>query len=101
MPRKVLSQPTISWINILITRRRSRRGDRDPIIGEAIVATKGAAALARALSINVTSVYAWRRVPRGRVLAVENATGIPRNLLRPDLYPTEVAGATVSGSPVT
>ena len=76
-------------------------GERDAIIGEAIAVTKGVAALARALRINVTSVYAWRRVPRGRVLAIENATGIPRNRLRPDLYPPEVAGATVSGSPVT
>jgi DNA-binding transcriptional regulator YdaS (Cro superfamily) len=30
----------------------------------------------------------WKRVPPTRVLAVEAATGVPKELLRPDLYTT-------------
>lgn len=32
------------------------------------------------------SIKKWRRVPSGLVLAVEQATGIPRTQLRSDLY---------------
>lgn len=44
------------------------------------------AALARELGLTKAAVYAWRRVPSDRVIAVERVTGIPRELLRPDLY---------------
>jgi DNA-binding transcriptional regulator YdaS (Cro superfamily) len=45
--------------------------------------------LARALGLNKSTVSRWDaiRVPAERVLEVEKATGIPRQALRPDLYP--------------
>jgi len=54
---------------------------------EAVQAAGGAAALARALGIKQPSVFEWKRVPAERVLAVEAATGVRRERLRPDLYP--------------
>lgn len=55
-------------------------------------ASGGAAALSRRLAnqcvfISPQAISQWRRVPAGRVLAVEKATGVPRHDLRPDLYP--------------
>lgn len=46
-------------------------------------------ALARALGISHTAVRKWRvlgRLPAERVLAVEQATGVSRYELRPDIY---------------
>jgi DNA-binding transcriptional regulator YdaS (Cro superfamily) len=43
-------------------------------------------ALAKALKINPSSVLRWRRIPAERVVQVEQATGIDRAKLRPDLY---------------
>jgi DNA-binding transcriptional regulator YdaS (Cro superfamily) len=48
-------------------------------------------ALARALGITHSAVSQWRKVPAERVIDVERATGIPREKLRPDLYPLERA----------
>jgi DNA-binding transcriptional regulator YdaS (Cro superfamily) len=47
----------------------------------------GAKELAQALGVTPQAVAAWRRVPGPRVLAVERLTGVPRELLREDLYP--------------
>jgi DNA-binding transcriptional regulator YdaS (Cro superfamily) len=44
------------------------------------------ALVARALGVTRGAVTKWRQVPAERVLAVEKATGIPRERLRPDLY---------------
>lgn len=46
---------------------------------------KTASSVARALGINKATVSRWKDVPHDRVIAVENATGIPRHVLRPDL----------------
>jgi DNA-binding transcriptional regulator YdaS (Cro superfamily) len=59
----------------------------DSVIGRAIEAAGGTAALAQRLGIQAPSIYSWRRVPAERVLAVEAATKISRHDLRPDLYP--------------
>lgn len=48
------------------------------------------AELARRAGVRPQAVFSWRakgRVPAGRVLAVESATGIPRHEIRPDIYP--------------
>jgi DNA-binding transcriptional regulator YdaS (Cro superfamily) len=45
--------------------------------------------LAEAMGIGVSAISQWKRVPAERVLAVEAATGVPRQQLRPDLYPIE------------
>ena len=53
---------------------------------EAIGAVGGVTELARRIGISQPSVSNWVRVPAERVLQVENASGIARTVLRPDLY---------------
>ena len=43
---------------------------------------------ARALGLTPGAISQWKRVPVKHLLAVEAATGIPRERLRPDLYRT-------------
>ena len=59
---------------------------RDAGLDEAIRAVGGVGALARRIGISQPSVSNWSRIPAERVLAVESATGVSRNILRPDLY---------------
>src|SRR5262245_66686410 len=59
---------------------------RDTGLDEAIRAAGGVGALARKIGIAQPSVSNWSRVPAERVIAVEAATGVPRAVLRPDLY---------------
>ncbi len=58
----------------------------DPGLDEAIRAAGGITELARRIGISQPSVSNWSRVPAERVLSVEAATGVPRVILRPDLY---------------
>lgn len=51
----------------------------------------GITRLATALRISSQAISQWKRVPAERVLDVERITGIPRQELRPDLYPGEAA----------
>jgi TorA maturation chaperone TorD len=60
---------------------------REPGLEAAIRACGGVSELARRLGISQPSVSHWQRVPAERVLAVESASGVPRGILRPDLYP--------------
>ena len=59
---------------------------RDTGLDEAIRAAGGVGALARKIGISQPSVSNWSRIPSERVLAVETATGVNRQVLRPDLY---------------
>jgi TorA maturation chaperone TorD len=59
---------------------------RDAGLSRAIDAAGGVAQLARKIGIAQPSVSNWSRVPAERVIAVEAATGVPRRVLRPDLY---------------
>ena len=59
---------------------------RDAGLERAIDAAGGVAQLARKVGIAQPSVSAWNTVPAQRVIAVEAATGVPRKVLRPDLY---------------
>lgn len=43
--------------------------------------------LAEEIGVSPQALSQWKRVPPLRVLDVERATGIPREDLRPDLYP--------------
>jgi DNA-binding transcriptional regulator YdaS (Cro superfamily) len=52
----------------------------------AIEAAGGMGQLGRKLGISAQAVQQWRRVPAHQIVAVEKATGIPREELRPDLY---------------
>lgn len=60
---------------------------RDAGLQQAIRAVGGISALARALGVAQPSISGWSRVPAERVVAVEAATGVTRDILRPDLYP--------------
>jgi TorA maturation chaperone TorD len=62
---------------------------RDSGLNAAINAVGGVSELARKLGIAQPSVSNWTRVPAERVVAVEEATGVNRIILRPDLYPGE------------
>ena len=64
---------------------------RDHGLQEAIRAAGGIGELARRLGISQPSVSNWERIPAERVLSVEQATGVARALLRPDLYTGEGA----------
>ena len=59
---------------------------REPGLVLAIAGAGGISALARRLNLAQPSVSRWRRVPAERLIAIEAATGVPRELLRPDLY---------------
>lgn len=56
------------------------------IIEMAIARAGGISKLAKAIGIRHTSIYVWKKIPAGRIIAIETATGIPRERLRPDLY---------------
>jgi DNA-binding transcriptional regulator YdaS (Cro superfamily) len=54
----------------------------------------GPSALAEKLGgLTSQAVSQWKRIPAGRVIAVEQITGIPRHELRPDLYPADSRAA--------
>jgi TorA maturation chaperone TorD len=57
----------------------------DPGLDKAVRAAGGITELARRIGISQPSVSNWSRVPAGRVLSVEAATGVARAILRPDL----------------
>ena len=42
--------------------------------------------LAKLLGITHQAINKWTVVPVHRIIAIERATGVPRSLLRPDLY---------------
>lgn len=59
---------------------------RDLGLQEAIKAAGSVSELARRIGISQPSVSSWDRVPAERVATVENATGVSRAVLRPDLF---------------
>jgi TorA maturation chaperone TorD len=59
---------------------------RDSGLNEAIKAAGGISELARRIGIAQPSVSNWSRIPAERVLSIEALTGVPRIVLRPDLY---------------
>jgi DNA-binding transcriptional regulator YdaS (Cro superfamily) len=50
----------------------------------------GPAALSRHLHISHQAIAQWRICPPRHVLTVERVTGVPRQELRPDLYPPDL-----------
>lgn len=69
---------------------------RDDGLDRAIDAAGGVAQLARKIGVSQPSVSNWSKVPAQRVIAVEAATGVSRDELRPDLY----RGPSVSAEPI-
>jgi TorA maturation chaperone TorD len=66
---------------------------RDRGLMQAISTAGGVSELARRIGISQPSVSNWERIPADRVGAVAAATGIDREILRPDLFAAG-AGAT-------
>ena len=60
-------------------------------LDEAKKAVKGNTGLSRALNGGITpqAISQWKQVPAERVLDVEQATGVSRHRLRPDIYPLQ------------
>ena len=68
-------------------------------LDQAKQAVGGPVELAKRLKIRPQAISQWTKVPSERVIAVEKATGVSRNDLRPDLYPDDPqSSAPVSSS---
>ncbi len=59
---------------------------RDPGLEQVIRTAGGVRGLSRLLGISQPAISNWKRVPADRILQVESVTGIPRFVIRPDLY---------------
>lgn len=62
---------------------------KDPGVAAALTSLGTHKALADALGISRAAISQWTRIPAEKVLRVERITGVPRTVLRPDLYPRE------------
>lgn len=60
--------------------------DRDDGLRAALRQAGSLTGLARGLGIKPQSIIKWQRVPAERCLDVERLTGVPREVLRPDIY---------------
>ena len=74
----------------------------DPGLGLALKSAGSIARLARLLGLSVSTVHSWLRrdqaLPAQHVLTAEEATGVSRHDLRPDLYPREDGPAQPSAA---
>lgn len=66
---------------------------RSEALTRAIQQAGGVGKLAEAVGVSGPAISQWEEVPGNRVIAVERATGVPRQELRPDLYPAETTEA--------
>jgi DNA-binding transcriptional regulator YdaS (Cro superfamily) len=65
----------------------NRRERSDKGLSAAIDRAESMTRLAESVGVSLSALSQWNRVPAERVLRVEQATGVPRHKLRPDLYP--------------
>jgi DNA-binding transcriptional regulator YdaS (Cro superfamily) len=61
----------------------------DAVIRKAIKVAGGVRKLSRKIGVTHAAILGWHRVPAERVMAIEAATGIPRSVIRPDIFPPE------------
>jgi DNA-binding transcriptional regulator YdaS (Cro superfamily) len=59
---------------------------RDAGVRAAIKAAGGIRALARIVGVAHPAVFHWTSIPIRHLLKIEEATGIPRERLRPDIF---------------
>jgi DNA-binding transcriptional regulator YdaS (Cro superfamily) len=59
----------------------------DKALAEAIRKIGNKSKLAGKLGVSHQAVSQWRRCPHTHVIEVEKLSGVPREELRPDLYP--------------
>lgn len=76
--------------------------DSDSALAQAVRALGSQSAFGRLLGKRQSVIFGWLRdsrpLPAEHVLAVEEATGISRHDLRPDIYPREeTAGDALEG----
>lgn len=72
---------------------------RGMTISEIISAAGGVVRLARGVGVSHSAVIDWRRagrIPANRVPAVSRITGVPRHVLRPDLWDAAEDGTRVA-----
>jgi hypothetical protein len=67
-------------------KQQSSEQRRDPVLLQVRTIRGTAARIARAVGISRTAVWNWRHVPADHVLDIEKLLGIPRHLIRPDIY---------------
>jgi DNA-binding transcriptional regulator YdaS (Cro superfamily) len=92
--------PTLRSSNMIDPSKEAYARDRKTIIElllpyavkTAIKEAGGLRELARRLDINHQAILQWEQIPVGRLLEIERVTGVPRELLRPDLYRAEQLG---------
>lgn len=90
--RAVVSElRNFSWLTVVASCATLNRMSNPNL--QALLAEKGLRLidLARTLGVNKATVTRWSQgdVPAENVLTVERATGIPREKIRPDIYPPE------------
>lgn len=69
------------------TRRYRRPGQLPRGLRLAVEAIGSMAILAKRLKLTPQAIGQWDVIPSSRVVAVERITKVPREKLRPDLYP--------------
>jgi pyruvate kinase len=66
---------------------------RDPILDEAFSRRLTVKRIAAALGISTAAVSQWVRCPACHLDAVSGISGVPREALRPDLFPEKADAA--------
>lgn len=64
----------------------AKRKPKESGLAAAISAVGTARELAKRLGISPAAVSTWKKVPWNRARAVERVTGVPREVLRPDIF---------------
>jgi DNA-binding transcriptional regulator YdaS (Cro superfamily) len=62
------------------------KSDRDPFLIALFNACGGPSKLAGLLGVTPSAPMQWDKLPKHRVYEVEALTGIPKEMLRPDLH---------------
>jgi DNA-binding transcriptional regulator YdaS (Cro superfamily) len=73
-------------IDNLFSRAYGRPMNESTPLQNAIKAAGSVAKFAKKIGVSRQVIYLWDKIPAERVVDVEKATGIPREMLRPDLY---------------
>jgi hypothetical protein len=69
------------------TSRKTFMANKNRIgLDRALATAGGPSALAKLIGIAPQAISQWKEVPLRRILDVEKATGVPREILRPDMY---------------
>lgn len=76
--------------------------DSDTALAQAVRAAGSQSAFGRLVSKRQSTVREWLmtdRLPAEHVLAIEAATGVPKEQLRPDIYPIDELPASSDSEP--